>query len=66
MSIEASSAAGTGRLGPTHEPRVAVLFTNPGQVIPDFANVMKLAGFDAHLPKTSETLLKVNTCARPA
>ncbi len=60
MSTEASTSTAAARPGPTREAKVAVLLTSPGQVIPDIARLMDLAGFQDHLPKTSETLLKVN------
>ncbi|MBA4180179.1 MAG: iron-sulfur cluster-binding protein [Anaerolinea sp.] len=59
MTLEASSGAGT-HLAPTHEPLVSVLYTSANTVVEDFKRVMELAHFEQHLPKTSETLLKVN------
>jgi uncharacterized protein (DUF362 family) len=45
---------------PTHEPRVAVLYTGAQTVIGDIARAMELANFRQHLPPANETLLKVN------
>ena len=59
MTLEASSGPGTQR-APTHEPLVSVLYTSAPTVLDDFRRVMELANFRDHLPKTSETLLKVN------
>jgi uncharacterized protein (DUF362 family) len=58
MTLEASSTP--ARRAPTHEPTVAVLYTGSNTVIPDFARVMALAGFEEHLPKAAKTLLKIN------
>ncbi|MGD9933670.1 MAG: DUF362 domain-containing protein [Dehalococcoidia bacterium] len=59
MSTEASAGAG-GVRRPTHEPKVAVITTSADTVIDDVRRVMELAGYLDHLPRTSETLLKVN------
>ena len=59
MTIQPTSGP-SARPIPTHEPVVSVLMTNSETVLPDFAKVMQLAHFEQHLPKTSETLLKVN------
>jgi uncharacterized protein (DUF362 family) len=40
--------------------KVAVLKTSPGQVLDDCRRLMHLAGFEKFLPKTKETLLKLN------
>ena len=59
MTLEASSGPGIQR-APTHEPLVSVLYTSAPTVLDDFRRVMELANFRQHLPRTSETLLKVN------
>lgn len=40
--------------------KVAVIKTSPETVIEDYAKLMKLADFEAHLPKDSDTILKIN------
>ncbi len=40
--------------------KVAVLKTVPQTVLEDYAQVMALAGFEAALPKTADTILKIN------
>ncbi len=40
--------------------KVAVLKTSPETVLDDYKQVMTLAGFEAALPKTYETILKIN------
>lgn len=59
MTTDASSST-PGRTPPTHEPLVSVLYTSAPTVVPDIARVMELAHFRDHLPRESETLLKVN------
>ena len=45
---------------PSHEARVAVLYTSAPTVLRDVGRVMELAGFREHLPQDRETLLKIN------
>ena len=59
MSTEASPGTG-GVRRPTHEPKVAVITTSADTVIDDVRRVMELAGYLDHLPRSSETILKVN------
>ncbi len=40
--------------------RVAVLKTSPESVVPDYARLTKMAGFEDHLPKDKDTILKIN------
>jgi len=40
--------------------KVAVIKTSPESVIEDYARLMRLADFEAHLPKDKETILKIN------
>ena len=40
--------------------KVAVLKTTPATVLDDYARLMHLAGYQAHLPKDRETALKIN------
>jgi uncharacterized protein (DUF362 family) len=40
--------------------RVAVLRTSPETVIEDYGRLMRLAGYEAALPKDHETILKIN------
>lgn len=40
--------------------RVAVLKTTPESVLEDYRKLMKLASYEEYLPKTSDTLLKIN------
>jgi uncharacterized protein (DUF362 family) len=40
--------------------KVAVLKTTPETVLDDYARLMRLAGYQAHLPKGHETALKIN------
>ncbi len=60
MTTEPSSGARAGVPAPTREPRVAVLYTSATTVLPDIARLMQLAGFEEHLPKERETILKIN------
>ncbi len=60
MTQETVPAQASPRSPATHEPRVAVLYTNANTVLPDVGRIMEMAGFQDHLPKTSETLLKIN------
>ena len=40
--------------------KVAVLFTHPKRVLEDYARLLELADYQAHMPKDAETLLKIN------
>ena len=42
------------------KPRVAVVYTSPQTVLDDVGRAMRLAGYQAALPKDAATLLKVN------
>ena len=41
-------------------PKVAVLKTSPETVIEDYARLMRLADFEQALPKSADTILKIN------
>ena len=41
-------------------PKVAVVLTRPETVLEDISRAMRLADYDAHLPKDVPTLLKIN------
>ena len=41
-------------------PKVAVVYTTPETVLDDIARAMRLANYEAHLPKGIATLLKIN------
>jgi len=59
MTLETSATPAT-TAPPTREPLVSVIYTSANTVLNDFERVMKLAHFEQHLPKSSETLLKIN------
>ncbi len=59
MTLE-TSATPAAAAPPTREPLVSVIYTSANTVLDDFERVMKLAHFEQHLPKSSETLLKIN------
>jgi uncharacterized protein (DUF362 family) len=40
--------------------KVAILRTRPETVVEDYGRLMRLAGYEAALPKTNETILKIN------
>jgi len=42
------------------KPKVAVVYTTPDTVIEDIGRAMRLAGYQTHLPRRNETLLKIN------
>ena len=42
------------------KPKVAVLRTSPETVIEDYGRLMRLAGYQQHLPKDKDTALKIN------
>ena len=44
----------------TSRPKVAVVYTSPETVLDDVGRAMRLAGYEAHLPKDNATLLKIN------
>lgn len=44
----------------SRKSKVAVLYTYPDTVVEDIGRLMKLADFEAHLPKDVPTLLKIN------
>src|SRR5438309_3532515 len=41
-------------------PKVAVVYTRPETVLADIDRALKLADFEAHMPKEQATLLKIN------
>ncbi|MCC7365789.1 MAG: DUF362 domain-containing protein [Dehalococcoidia bacterium] len=59
MSLETSSPR-QAPAPPTREPLVSVLYTGANTAVQDFGRLMDLAHFRQHLPKESETLLKIN------
>ena len=42
------------------KPIVAVLKTKPQTVVEDYGRLMQMAGFESALPKTADTILKIN------
>ncbi len=41
-------------------PKVAVLATTPQTVLEDYHRLLKLADYEAYLPKDKDTALKIN------
>ena len=52
--------AGESPASVSTRPKVAVVYTTPETVLDDVARAMRLADYQAHLPKDISTLLKVN------
>ena len=44
----------------TPRPKVAVVYTTPETVLDDIGRAMRLADYEAYLPKDLSTLLKIN------
>ena len=42
------------------QPKIAVLKTNPKDILQDYEKLMHMADYEKFLPKTKETLLKLN------
>jgi uncharacterized protein (DUF362 family) len=59
MTLETSSPR-EAPAPPSREPLVSVIYTSANTAVEDFGKVMQLAHFEQHLPKSSETLLKIN------
>ena len=59
MTLETSSPR-EAPAPPSREPLVSVIYTSANTAVEDFGKLMQLAHFEQHLPKTSETLLKIN------
>lgn len=59
MTLETSSPRQAATPS-TREPLVSVIYTSANTAVQDFGRLMEMAHFQQHLPKTSETLLKIN------
>ena len=44
----------------TEKSKVAVLRTTPEAVLDDYGRLMRMAGYEKHLPKDKDTALKIN------